>query len=170
MDKNTASCGCQLKIISSSMEECSTTLGVFDKVALYSRRVLSALLRRLPVDKSVKSYKENETPLLNVQVGSLKEGDYVFVRSMDEISAALKDGKTRGLVFMPAMSKYCGGQYKVLKVMRYMFDERNSQMRKCNSIILEGVICDGKGQFDKEGCDRCCFFFWKEEWLKKRGD
>jgi len=71
----------------------------------------------------------------------------------------------KGLAIMPGMWQYCGTEQRVLKpVMRYV-DERELRMRKASGIVLlEGVMCQGT---DIYPCDRSCFYFWREEWLKK---
>jgi hypothetical protein len=32
-----------------------------------------------------------------------------------------------------------------------------------NTVLLDGAICDGWGG----KCDRSCFFFWREAWLRR---
>ncbi|MBN2171661.1 MAG: hypothetical protein JW819_10125 [Candidatus Krumholzibacteriota bacterium] len=102
----------------------------------------------------------------------LKAGERVRVRSLAEIQATL-DEKNRlgGLDFMPAMAAFCGRSVHVLKPVRLVYDECGKVMRKVrNCVILEGVICDGSDQWHKEGCDRSCFYFWKEQWLEREPD
>jgi len=31
-------------------------------------------------------------------------------------------------------------------------------------VPARGAICDGIGMYDKEGCDRSCFYFWTDRW------
>jgi hypothetical protein len=39
-------------------------------------------------------------------------------------------------------------------------------MKKVQGVILlENVICSGTPTFG--ACDRCCFLFWREEWLER---
>ena len=65
------------------------------------------------------------------------------------------------------MWRFCGGTYKVFKVVDYFYDEANYQIRKCkDTVLLEGVICSGDtSKAFKQKCDRSCFFFWKTAWL-----
>jgi hypothetical protein len=50
-------------------------------------------------------------------------------------------------------------------VLRYL-DENDYKVRQCQGIyLLKDVRCQGS-QFP-EGCDCCCLFFWREEWLEK---
>ena len=45
-------------------------------------------------------------------------------------------------------------------------DERDYKLKKARGVILlENLICNGTPTFGK--CDRCCFLFWREEWLEK---
>ena len=94
-------------------------------------------------------------------------GDWVRVRSLDEIESTLNHWKqVRGCAFMPEMAEYCGTTHRVLKPMKSFVDERDLQVKRSNGIILlEGVICKGTSDFGS--CDRACFHFWREEWLEK---
>ena len=102
-----------------------------------------------------------------VQAMNLQPGDWVEVLSMAEIAATLDErGRHKGLYFMPEMTQYCGKKYKVIKKVEKIKLESNGELRRLRtpSYFLEGVYCDGKIQ---GGCDRCCFHFWREAWLKK---
>ena len=98
---------------------------------------------------------------------SLKAGDTVRVRSREEIQATLDRWKElKGCAFLEYMGPYCGTTQRVLQVMERFLDEREYRVKKCKGIILlEGVICHGTPVFGR--CDRCCFLFWREEWLEK---
>lgn len=97
----------------------------------------------------------------------LTTGDLVRVRSREEIEATLDYWKQlKGCLLMPEMWPYCGTTQRVLKSVERIVDERDYRVRKCRGVVLlEGVICPGTELFGK--CDRCCFFFWREEWLEK---
>ncbi len=98
----------------------------------------------------------------------LKSGDMVRVRSLEEIQATLdKDGRYQGgMLFIDEMAQYCGGTYRVLKRVNKVFDALPWKMKKSHElVILDGVLCHGYGPYKE--CDRTCFFFWKEAWLKK---
>ena len=100
------------------------------------------------------------------EVLSLEPGDWVEVRSEQEIRASLdSQGKHRGMAFVPVeMLVHCGRQYRVLKRVEKIFLEESRQNRKLkNTVLLEGVQCQGIGL----DCDRSCFLFWREAWLKK---
>ena len=102
----------------------------------------------------------------------LRPGDQAQVKSLEEIRATLDDReRCDGLAFMPTvMSRFCGGTYTVRKKIDLFFDERHWRLSKLrNVVILEGVYCEPprEGEGDWAGCDRTCFLFWKEAWLRK---
>lgn len=94
-------------------------------------------------------------------------GDLVRVRSREEVLATLDPFKElKGCAFLPEMYQYCGTQQRVLRSMQHFMDERDYKLKKARGVILlEGVICNGTPTFG--ACDRCCFLFWREEWLEK---
>lgn len=97
----------------------------------------------------------------------LKSGDLVEVRSSKEIFATLDvKGKFKGLTFTPEMAKFCGKRFRVYKKLDKIIIEATGELRKLKSptVILEGVFCDGKAH---GGCDRSCFCFWREAWLRR---
>ncbi|MGD9931852.1 MAG: hypothetical protein AB7U05_17670 [Mangrovibacterium sp.] len=101
---------------------------------------------------------------------NLQPGEWVKVRSLTEIALTLdKNGKYRGLYFMPEMEQFCGGKYMVFKKAEKIKLESNGELRKLKSpsYFLEGVYCTGEFQ---GGCDRSCFHFWREEWLERATD
>jgi hypothetical protein len=102
-----------------------------------------------------------------MQSGKLNSGDWVRVRTWDEIQPMLDPFKeTRGCAFLEDMRKYCGTKQRVLKSMERFLDERDYKVKKVRGVILlENVICNGTPTFGQ--CDRCCFLFWREEWLEK---
>jgi hypothetical protein len=98
---------------------------------------------------------------------NLQPGDLVEVLSMREISLTLDHkGRNKGLYFMPEMERFCGKRFKVFKKVVTIRLEDTGELRKLRipSVFLEGVYCDGKFQGN---CDRACFHFWREEWLKR---
>lgn len=103
----------------------------------------------------------------NVASKRLQAGDWVRVRTLEEIEATLNHWKqVRGCAFMPEMAQYCGTTRRVLKPMKAFVDERDLQVKRSKGIILlEGAICNGTSDFGS--CDRACFHFWREEWLEK---
>ena len=75
-------------------------------------------------------------------------------------------GEFKRCLFMEDMWPYCGTTQKVLKRVERFVDERDYKVKKASGVVLlEGVICQGTPLFGR--CDRCCFYFWREEWLEK---
>ncbi|MBN1559657.1 hypothetical protein JW998_05365 [candidate division KSB1 bacterium] len=155
-------------------------LNSFDKILLKWRRLRSAFDRRIARITGSDTAKIKVGHGHNISKGggmssvgeSLKAGDLVQVLSREEIGKLLNEkNETQGLAFLPEMEKFYGVQARVMRRVNYMFDERARVMRKIkNVVLLEGVICSGEGMFSAEGCDRACFLFWKEAWLKKISD
>jgi hypothetical protein len=88
------------------------------------------------------------------------------VRAREEIEATL-DGKNKlkGCLFVAEMWDYCGTEQRVLKPIEQFLDERDYRVRRTSGIVLlEGAVCQGTDYL--KGCDRSCFFFWREEWLE----
>jgi hypothetical protein len=98
---------------------------------------------------------------------NLQPGDWVEVRSESEIRAMLDaDGRYKGLLWMDNMYRFCGRRLCVHKRLERMMLESDGQMRRLkNTVLLEGAMCE-----DLYGCDRSCFHFWREAWLKKVTD
>lgn len=96
-----------------------------------------------------------------------KKGDRVRVRSAREIGSTLDPfNELKGCAFLPGMYQYCDTEQRVLKPMQYFMDERDYRPKKARGVVLlENVICIGTPTFGP--CDRCCFLFWREEWLEK---
>ncbi len=95
---------------------------------------------------------------------NLQPGERVRVKSESEILETLDScGKSNGLAWIPCMSKYCGQERRVYKRVEKIILESTGEIRKAkNTVLLEGVICDGL-----YGCDRSCFPFWREMWLER---
>jgi hypothetical protein len=103
----------------------------------------------------------------SVRHGRLNTGDWVHVRTRQEIQAMLDPFKeTNGCAFLEDMYKYCDTKQRVFKSMERFLDERDYKVKKVRGVILlENVICSGTPAFGR--CDRSCFLFWREEWLEK---
>jgi hypothetical protein len=105
--------------------------------------------------------KKSKSEILN-----LKAGDWVEVRSQEEILATLdENGRLENLPFMAEMFEYCGRRLRVYKRADKTCDYiRGWSIRRMTSAVhLEGVRCDGTGH---DGCQAGCLIFWKEAWLK----
>ncbi len=97
----------------------------------------------------------------------LKAGEWVEVRTVDEILATLDArGCLGNLPFMPEMLQYCGRQFRVFRRADKSCDniEPWSIRRMTNAVLLEGLRCGGEGH---GGCQTGCMIFWKEAWLKR---
>jgi len=97
-----------------------------------------------------------------------QSGAAIRVKSRHEISALLDElGRTDGCRFMPAMSRFCDQQIRIVKAVSTIYDEHRAEMcgTRAPLYILEGALCDGDGaEFDVR-CDRSCYFLWHEDWL-----
>lgn len=94
----------------------------------------------------------------------LLPGATVQVLSWPEIRSTLdENGMLDSLPFMPEMRRYCGLRFKVSKRIERTCEEINKGMRRIrNTVYLDALRCDG---LDHGGCQKGCFFFWKEAWL-----
>lgn len=172
---------CQLQVV----YESGSPLTPVDKARALALRINRAIKRRLVNRFSINHFSKIEAVtqaaasvinrtanVLSSSPGNIFEaGDLVEVLSMEEIRQTLDSNNCCGkLQFMPGMERFAGQQFIVLKNVRTMFDERAWKMVSLkNTVLLKDVICDGRDMYDKEGCDRCCFFFWKISWLRKVG-
>ncbi len=139
------------------------------------KKLALSIVLRIPIINSFSIFKSRQKraypasttsnipdPNLNLQPGEL-----VLIRPSEEIFATLDEkGKYRGLFFMPEMVKFCGKKFKVYKKVERIVLESTGEMRKIMSptVFLEGVYCDGEFH---DGCDRSCFCYWREIWLKR---
>jgi hypothetical protein len=98
----------------------------------------------------------------------LRAGDWVVVRSKEEILATLDNTcRLDGLPFQPEMFAFCGQRMRVYKAAHKTCDSsshRTGGRRMHDTVHLEGGRCDG-GSHD--GCQADCVFFWKEAWLRR---
>jgi hypothetical protein len=103
--------------------------------------------------------------VLDGEVLNLQPGELVEVKSESEIASTLDNlGTLKGLTFLPAMRAFCGQQFVVLKRLERMYQEESGTLRRLkNTVLLDRVMCDGLLM----RCDRCCFFYWREAWLRR---
>ena len=105
--------------------------------------------------------------VLETNVLNLRAGDWIEVRSREEILATLDEhGRLENLPFMPEMFQYCGQRLRVYKRADKTceYTQQWSIRRMKDSVHLEGTRCDGSGH---SGCEASCLIFWKEAWLKR---
>lgn len=93
-------------------------------------------------------------------------GELVEIRPAPEIEATLdRRGRNRGLAFTPEMRELCGRQFRVLRRIHKIIDERTGRMvqlaRGC--LILDGAICPGNWH---RFCPRMAHLYWRDIWLR----
>lgn len=96
----------------------------------------------------------------------LKAGDWVVVRSAEEILATLdKNARLEELPFMPQMLQHCGMKFRVRKRAHKMCDTviGTSARQMTNAVFLDDIRCDGEAY---GGCEMRCSIIWKEAWLR----
>jgi hypothetical protein len=100
-------------------------------------------------------------------VAHFQAGDLVRIKSADAVRATLTNWNClKGCTFVEEMWPYCGTTQRVMKRVQRFLDERDYHIKKTSGmVVLEGLICSGSVDFGR--CDRCCFFFWREEWLER---
>jgi len=104
------------------------------------------------------------------RIPDLQPGDWVRVKSQEEIQATLDGGqKNRGLLFDVEMLPYCGRTLRVLQKVEKIIDERTGAMRTLpnDCWILEGAVCSGYLSRNRLFCTRHIYPFWREIWLEK---
>ena len=142
-------------------------LKLWPKIKRRLRRYMSRL-NTIGFFRKAKTTRLQDTyaPKLGVDI---QPGDFVRVLPYAEIKATLNPaGYCKGLQFQNTMRKYCGGTYKVDKTPAYLLEECGKKISKCRDLlILHGLTCDGIGEIDGYPCDRCCFHYWKKDWLEK---
>jgi hypothetical protein len=98
---------------------------------------------------------------------NLQPGELVEVKSQQEILATLdRRGKNRGMMFDAEMVPYCGKQFRVLRRVEQIIDERSGLLVRLPnpSIILNDVICTARYH---RFCPRSSYSFWREIWLRR---
>jgi hypothetical protein len=105
----------------------------------------------------------------NKSKAKFRRGERVRIALYEKIRETLDERNCHeGLVFMESMAKFCGGDYEVLKEVKWLYDEYSMKMLRCKDVVvLKDLICDGKGILGGRDCDRSCSYFWKKTWLEK---
>lgn len=104
-------------------------------------------------------------PVLSAFYG-LKVGDWVEVKSKDEILATLdQNGCLDGMPFMPEMLEYCGQRFQVFKRAHKTcdFSKGMDSRRLENAVHLRDLRCSGAAH---GGCQAECMLFWNDAWLR----
>ena len=102
---------------------------------------------------------------MTVESSQLKAGDWVEVRSKEEILHTLdKDGCLEGMPFMPEMFAFCGKRFQVYKRAHKTCDTVYPvRGRKVEHAVHLDTRCNGSAH---GGCQATCLLFWKDAWLK----
>ncbi len=101
---------------------------------------------------------------------NLQPGELVQVKTQDEILLTVnRHNRNRGLSFDAEMVGYCGGQFRVLRRVDKVINEKTGKMIKIQNdcIILEGVTCKGQYSNKRLFCPRDSYHFLREIWLKR---
>ncbi len=103
----------------------------------------------------------------------LQPGDWVQVRSREEIAATLDQrGKARGLLFDFEMLPHLGGTYRVrARITRFIeelppYTGKMIEFKK-PMVTLEGVYCSGDNSMRRWFCPRHYYPFWRDAWLRR---
>ncbi len=103
----------------------------------------------------------------------LQAGEFVQVRSPEEIKATLDDkGMNRGLSFDREMLRYCGQTLRVKAPVNQIIEESTGRMIRIrkDAIILEGSVCSGECSTGRWFCPREIYAYWREAWLVRVED
>jgi hypothetical protein len=93
-------------------------------------------------------------------------GDWVEIRSLDEIMQTLDDdGMLDGLPFMAEMVPYCGRRVRVLRRVDKLNDwiHHTGLKRMHCLVLLEDLRCDGSAH---GRCEAKCHLRWRDAWLR----
>jgi hypothetical protein len=77
--------------------------------------------------------------------------------------------RNRGLGFDVEMVPYQNGQYRVLRRIEKIINEKTGEMMKLPNpcIVLDGVTCSGNYSNYRMFCPRAIYPYWREIWLKR---
>lgn len=106
--------------------------------------------------------------LLDLQVG-----ERVRVKPYSEIIKTLDSRyRNRGLYFDPDYVPYTEREFKVVRRVNRIIDERTCKMIKLTSdaIVLENVYCEGRYAYCRRFCPRAIVPYWREIWLERVAD
>jgi hypothetical protein len=100
----------------------------------------------------------------------LQPGERVRVKQRQAILATLDEGhRNRGLWFDVEMVPFCGQEFRVLRRVERIIDERSGKMVRLpnDCIILDGAYCRGHLSRDRLFCPRSIYAYWREIWLER---
>jgi len=125
---------------------------------------------RAPATGSVLDIFRKSTTATSQQALGLKAGEWVQVRSKEEILATLDaDGRLDEMPFMPEMLRYCGARMMVGKRAHKTCDPAVGigGLKMANTVHLSNIRCNGAAH---DGCEAGCLIFWKEAWLRRASE
>ncbi len=99
----------------------------------------------------------------------IKEGDVVRIKDYREILKTLnEEWKNRGLYFDAEMVPYTNGEYKVLKRVNRIIDEKTGKMLtlKNGCLILDEVVCQARYAKCRKLCPRAYYLYWRDIWVE----
>ncbi len=101
---------------------------------------------------------------------NLQPGEIVRVKPYKEILQTLDEGNlNRGMLWDAEMVPYCEGEYRVLRRVTRIVDEKTGKMleMKTPSVILDSVVCQGGYSTCRMFCPRAIYPYWREVWLDR---
>ena len=100
----------------------------------------------------------------------LRPGEEVEVRSKEEIEKTVSaQSKNRGLWFDLEMVPYCGGRYRVERLVERIIDEKTGRMLhfRNDCVVLAGATCRSWFSHKRLFCPRSITPYWREIWLRR---
>ena len=146
-------------------------VGIFKALGVILRATMNAARGRLGLapQPNVKGTCTGQTPAAGPPLG-LKPGDWVIVKSQQEIEATIDAKKrNRGLAFDVEMLPYCGRRIQVLQKVDRIINERTGRMQALpnDCWILAGAWCKGMLSSQRLFCTRAIYSYWREIWLRR---
>lgn len=92
---------------------------------------------------------------------------FVRVRSVAEIYKTLDmSNQTRGLLFMPEMSRHAGQRFKARRRIERVLVGGQYVEASEPVYLLDGLYCTGVALGDDGPCERACRLLWHADWLE----
>lgn len=92
-------------------------------------------------------------------------GDWVRVKDEAAVRATLDaEDRHRGLWFTHSQWSFCGGVYRIERIVRRMVDDHYRMRRLSGTVALAGATCHGAD--DSQGCGLDCALLFRDEWLE----
>lgn len=115
-------------------------------------------------------YKQGTLRTTPTATLNLQPGELIQVKNHEEILKTVDTrNRNRGLSFDVEMVRYCGGQYRVLRRVEKIINERTGKMIRFSAppVMLEGVTCRSQFSEGKLFCPRSIHSYWREIWLQR---